>query len=293
MHIDIVYEISICISILFVKLNDGCHIYEKFKNIFTANVTKPSSRRAAADFARAAGYTFYGPYQAMGWPNAAVAAANPIWGSALPSGLPAAAYGSSAAAAQALSLHQAHQEKLHCQQLQASPTASIHDDIDYREIRDAPSGNSSVGDQRLSSPDPPSPVPMTTASSVRSQTSSSSVISSSSSPASSSHNSISRTNNNGSGTCNSTTTSSSNKDKITFSVESRLLSNSPPPPSSTSANHNIPTGPAHSIITSPNNPTGLIAAPITHDVTLPLISRALPGWRYQSRYHPFLQNLTR
>ncbi|KAB7497589.1 Paired box protein Pax-8 [Armadillidium nasatum] len=114
-----------------------------------------AAERAAADFARAAGYTFYGPYQAMGWPNAAVAAANPIWGSALPSGLPAAAYGSSAAAAQALSLHQAHQEKLHCQQLQASPTASIHDDIDYREIRDAPSGNSSVGDQRLSSPDPP------------------------------------------------------------------------------------------------------------------------------------------
>ena len=83
-----------------------------------------AAERAAADFARAAGYAgLYSPYAAaaVSWPNPA-GVPNPLWGSTgLPPGLPAAAYSSPVQAAQALSLHQAQQKELHCQQqLQAA-----------------------------------------------------------------------------------------------------------------------------------------------------------------------------
>lgn len=81
-----------------------------------------AAERAAADFARAAGYGLYNPYAAAGgmaWSNpaaaaaAAAAASSPIWGGAgVPHAALPAAYTSSAAAHAALGLHPVHAEKL-------------------------------------------------------------------------------------------------------------------------------------------------------------------------------------
>ncbi|KAK8719064.1 hypothetical protein OTU49_014273, partial [Cherax quadricarinatus] len=92
-----------------------------------------AAERAAADFARAAGYGLYNPYAAAGampWSNpaaaaaAAAAASSPIWGGAgVPHAALPAAYSSSAAAHAALGLHPLHAEKLNL----SLTTQSHHD----------------------------------------------------------------------------------------------------------------------------------------------------------------------
>ena len=81
-----------------------------------------AAERAAADFARAAGYGLYNPYGIGAWqanPAAAIAAAAPLWGAAAhhPT-LPAPYNGTT----HPLTL-QHHAEKLH----QHTPPTSVHD----------------------------------------------------------------------------------------------------------------------------------------------------------------------
>ncbi|XP_042869915.1 paired box protein Pax-9-like [Penaeus japonicus] len=214
-----------------------------------------AAERAAADFARAAGYGLYNPYAAaasMPWANpaaaaAAAAASSPIWSAAgVPHpGIPSAAYSPSAAAAQAaLGLHPAHADKLNL-----PPSVQPHldhrpDDVECGESRGEGS-SSDCGDDRppTASSAPPTPA----------------------SPTSSS------------------TPAPTSKSKISFSVESRLLAS--PPPTSTHQGP-APASPAHPTPTNPGQPTQP-----TPEVG-PLVARAVPGWRYP-RYHPWLHNLTR
>ncbi|XP_068229130.1 uncharacterized protein [Palaemon carinicauda] len=214
-----------------------------------------AAERAAADFARAAGYGLYTPYAtaaaAMPWPNPAAAAAaaavsSPMWGGAgVPHAAIPAAYASSAAAAHAaLGLH----PTAHADKLALPPTVPQHldprtEEIDCGESRGEGS-NSECGDDR---PPTVSSAPPTPAS-----------------PTSSS------------------TPTPTTKSKISFSVESRLLS-SPPPTSTNQGQTN--TSPAHPTPTNPAQPSP------SPDVG-PLVARAVPGWRYP-RYHPWLHNLTR
>ncbi|XP_045605133.1 uncharacterized protein [Procambarus clarkii] len=178
-----------------------------------------AAERAAADFARAAGYGLYNPYAAAGampWSNpaaaaaaAAAAASSPIWGGAgVPHAALPAAYTSSAAAHAALGLHPVHAEKLNL-----SLTAHHHHDhrpdVDCGESRGEGS-SSDCGEDRppTASSGPPTPASPT-----------------------------------------SSTPTPTSKSKISFSVESRLLA-SPPPTSShghtiSSPAHPTPTNPAH------------------------------------------------
>ncbi|XP_064121497.1 mucin-2-like [Macrobrachium nipponense] len=214
-----------------------------------------AAERAAADFARAAGYGLYTPYAtaaAMPWPNPAAAAAaaavsSPIWGGAgVPHAAIPAAYASSAAAHAALGLHPG----AHADKLSLPPTVPPHldprtEDVDCSESRGEGS-NSECGDDR---PPTVSSAPPTPAS-----------------PTSSS------------------TPTPTTKSKISFSVESRLLSS--PPPTSANQGQTNNASPAHPTPTNPAQPSA--ASP---DVG-PLVARAVPGWRYP-RYHPWLHNLTR
>ncbi|KAK4305828.1 hypothetical protein Pmani_022298 [Petrolisthes manimaculis] len=118
-----------------------------------------AAERAAADFARAAGYGLYNPYaaaQAIPWSNpaaaaaAAAAASSPIWsGAGVPHAAIPTAYTSSAAAAHAaLGLHHVHAEKMN---IQVSP--QIHhdhrqDDVECSESRGEGSASECGGDER-------------------------------------------------------------------------------------------------------------------------------------------------
>lgn len=80
----------------------------------------------------------------------------------------------------------------------------------------------------------------------------------------------------------SSTPTPTSKSKISFSVESRLLSS--PPPTSVHQGHSA-SSPAQPTSTNPAH------AAAAHEAG-PLVARAVPGWRYP-RYHPWLHNLTR
>ncbi|XP_050738857.1 paired box protein Pax-2-like [Eriocheir sinensis] len=212
-----------------------------------------AAERAAADFARAAGYGLYNPYAAAGgmaWSNpaaaaaAAAAASSPIWGGAgVPHAALPAAYTSSAAAHAALGLHPVHAEKLSLPMTGHSHHEQRPDDVDCGDPRGEGSA-SECGDDRppTASSAPPTPA----------------------SPTSSS------------------TPTPTSKSKISFSVESRLLSS--PPPTSVHQGHSA-SSPAQPTTTNPAH------AAAAHEAG-PLVARAVPGWRYP-RYHPWLHNLTR
>ncbi|KAK8405028.1 hypothetical protein O3P69_001543 [Scylla paramamosain] len=211
-----------------------------------------AAERAAADFARAAGYGLYNPYAAAGgmaWSNpaaaaaaAAAAASSPIWGGAsVPHAALPAAYTSSAAAHAALGLHRVHAEKLSLPMAGQTHHEHRPEDVDCSK----PRGESSASDCGDDRPPTASSAPPTPASPTSSST--------------------------------STTT---NKSKISFSVESRLLSS--PPPTSVHQGHSE-TSPAHPTSTNPSH------AAAAHEAGS-LVALAVPGWRYP-RYHPY--NLTR
>ncbi|XP_042223299.1 paired box protein Pax-1-like [Homarus americanus] len=176
-----------------------------------------AAERAAADFARAAGYGLYSPYAAAGampWSNpaaaaaAAAAASSPIWGGAPHAALPAA-YTSSAAAHAALGLHHVHADKLNLSMTPQPHHDHRPEDLECGESRGEGS-SSDCGEDRppTASSAPPTPA----------------------SPTSSS------------------TPTPTSKSKISFSVESRLLAT--PPPTSTHQGHNT-NSPAQPTPTNP------------------------------------------
>ncbi|CAL4196940.1 unnamed protein product [Meganyctiphanes norvegica] len=223
-----------------------------------------AAERAAADFARAAGYGLYNPYAAaaaMPWAHNGMAASSAaLWGAG--AGVPHTAaslpspYGSSVAAHAALAgLHPAHIDKLGLPpSIHQTIADQRNDDLDCSEGR-AEGSSSECGDDR---PPNPSSAPPTAASPP----------------------------------CPSTSTPST-KNKISFSVESRLLSSSPPVSGGSgggdASSPALPVVSSAGIIGGPHAPPPAAASP---DQVAPLVARAVPGWRYP-RYHPWLHNLTR